>query len=83
MATWLYRIGEAAARRAWAVILIWVFIIAGVASAYTTFHGKPSSSPMSSPSVSRVLTAAPAKLFSPRATVQPSPRSRSKHSPSH
>lgn len=40
MATWLYRIGEAAARRAWAVILIWVFIIAGVASAYTTFHGK-------------------------------------------
>lgn len=40
MATWLYRIGEAAARRAWAVILIWVFIIAGVASAYATFHGK-------------------------------------------
>lgn len=40
MATWLYRIGEAAARRAWAVILIWVLIIAGVASAYTTFHGK-------------------------------------------
>lgn len=40
MATWLYRIGEAAARRAWAVILIWVLIIAGVAGAYTTFHGK-------------------------------------------
>lgn len=40
MATWLYRIGEAAARRAWAVILIWVFIIAGVAGAYATFHGK-------------------------------------------
>ena len=40
MATWLYRIGEAAARRAWVVILIWVLIIAGVAGAYTTFHGK-------------------------------------------
>lgn len=40
MATWLYHIGEAAARRAWAVILIWVLIIAGVAGAYTTFHGK-------------------------------------------
>lgn len=40
MATWLYRIGEAAARRAWAVILIWVLIIAGVAGAYTAFHGK-------------------------------------------
>ena len=40
MATWLYRIGEAAARRAWAVILAWVLIIAGVAGAYTAFHGK-------------------------------------------
>lgn len=40
MATWLYRIGEAAARRAWVVILIWALIIAGVAGAYTTFHGK-------------------------------------------
>ena len=40
MATWLYRIGEAAARRAWAVVLIWAFIIAGVAGAYTAFHGK-------------------------------------------
>lgn len=40
MATWLYRIGEAAARRAWAVILIWALIIAGVAGAYTAFHGK-------------------------------------------
>lgn len=40
MATWLYRIGEAAARRAWAVILTWVLIVAGVAGAYTTFHGK-------------------------------------------
>jgi len=94
MATWLYRIGEAAARRAWAVILIWVFIIAGVASAYTTFHGKLSNTftmpgtqtqQLSDELAQRfpVLTAAPAKLFSPRATVQPSPRSRSKHSPSH
>ena len=33
MATWLYRIGEAAARRAWAVVLIWALIIAGVAGA--------------------------------------------------
>lgn len=40
MATWLYRIGEAAARRAWAVVLIWALIIAGVAGAYTAFHGK-------------------------------------------
>ena len=40
MATWLYRIGEAAARRAWTVILIWALIIAGVAGAYTAFHGK-------------------------------------------
>ena len=40
MATWLYRIGEAAARCAWAVILTWVLIIAGVAGAYTAFHGK-------------------------------------------
>lgn len=40
MATWLYRIGEAAARRAWAVILTWVLIVAGVAGAYTAFHGK-------------------------------------------
>lgn len=40
MATWLYRIGEAAARRAWAVSLIWALIIAGVAGAYTAFHGK-------------------------------------------
>ena len=40
MATWLYRIGEAAARRAWAVILAWALIIAGVAGAYTAFHGK-------------------------------------------
>lgn len=40
MATWLYRIGEAAARRAWVVILIWALIIAGVAGAYTAFHGK-------------------------------------------
>ena len=29
MAAWLYRIGEAAARRAWTVILIWALIIAG------------------------------------------------------
>lgn len=40
MATWLYRIGEAAARRAWAVILTWALVIAGVAGAYTAFHGK-------------------------------------------
>lgn len=40
MATWLYRIGEAAARRAWTVSLIWALIIAGVAGAYTAFHGK-------------------------------------------
>ena len=40
MATWLYRIGEAAARRAWTVILIWALIIAGVAGAYAVFHGK-------------------------------------------
>ena len=40
MATWLYRIGEAAARRAWIVSLIWALIIAGVAGAYTAFHGK-------------------------------------------
>lgn len=40
MATWLYHIGEAAARRAWAVILVWALIIAGVAGAYTAFHGK-------------------------------------------
>lgn len=40
MATWLYRIGEATARRAWAVILAWALIIAGVAGAYTAFHGK-------------------------------------------
>lgn len=40
MATWLYRIGEASARRAWTVSLIWALIIAGVAGAYTAFHGK-------------------------------------------
>lgn len=40
MATWLYRIGEAAARRAWAAILIWALIVAGVAGAYAAFHGK-------------------------------------------
>lgn len=40
MATWLYRIGNFTARRAWAVILTWALVIAGVAGAYTTFHGK-------------------------------------------
>ena len=40
MATWLYRIGNFAARRAWAVILTWTLVIAGVAGAYTAFHGK-------------------------------------------
>lgn len=40
MATWLYRIGNFAARRAWAVILTWALVIAGVAGAYTAFHGK-------------------------------------------
>lgn len=45
----LHRIGEAAARRAWAVSLIWALIIAGVAGAYTAFHGK----------LSNTFTAAP------------------------
>ena len=40
MATWLYRIGNFATRRAWAVILTWTLVIAGVAGAYTAFHGK-------------------------------------------
>ena len=40
MATWLYRIGNFATRRAWAVILTWALVIAGVAGAYTAFHGK-------------------------------------------
>lgn len=93
MATWLYRIGEAAARRAWAVILTWVLIVAGVAGAYTAFHGKLSNtftmpgtqtqqrSPTSSPNASPVPTAAPARSFSPPVTAPPSPKSRSKHFP--
>lgn len=40
MATWLYRIGNFAARRAWAVILTWALVIVGVVGAYTAFHGK-------------------------------------------
>ena len=40
MAKWLYSIGSFAARRAWAVIAIWVLVIAGVAGSYSAFHGQ-------------------------------------------
>lgn len=40
MAKWLYSIGNFAARRAWAVIAIWVLVIAGVAGSYSAFHGQ-------------------------------------------
>lgn len=40
MAKWLYSIGGFAARRAWAVIAIWVLVIAGVAGSYSVFHGQ-------------------------------------------
>ena len=39
MATWLYRIGNFAARRAWAIVLVWALIIAGISGAYVAFHG--------------------------------------------
>ena len=94
MATWLYRIGEAAARRAWAVILTWVLIVAGVAGAYTAFHGKLSNTftmpgtqtqQLSDELAQRftVPTAAPARSFSPPVTAPPSPKGRSRHSPPH
>ena len=35
MAKWLYSIGSFAARKAWAVIAIWVLVIAGVAGVIT------------------------------------------------
>ncbi|OXT10428.1 hypothetical protein B9K03_10875, partial [Rothia sp. Olga] len=40
MAKWLYSIGSFAARKAWAVIAIWVLVIAGVAGTYSAFHGQ-------------------------------------------
>ena len=94
MATWLYRIGEAAARRAWAVILTWVLIVAGVAGAYTAFHGKLSNTFTMPGTQTQQLsdelaqrfpsaTAAPARLFSRPVTAPPSPKSRSRHSPPH
>lgn len=81
MATWLYRIGEAAARRAWAVILIWVLIIAGVAGAYTTFHGKLSNTFTMPGTQTQQLSDELAQRF-PSANRGSGPRSRSKHSPS-
>ena len=92
MATWLYRIGEAAARRAWAVILTWVLIVAGVAGAYTAFHGKLSNTftmpgtqtqQLSDELAQRFPSAnrGSGQIISPPVTAPPSPKSRSKHSP--
>lgn len=40
MAKWLYSLGTFAARKAWAVIAIWVLVIAGVGTSYAAFHGQ-------------------------------------------
>lgn len=39
MANFLYSIGSLAARRAWAFILAWVVILAGIGGSYTAFKG--------------------------------------------
>ncbi|QRZ61938.1 MMPL family transporter [Rothia sp. ZJ932] len=42
MAHFLYKIGDFAAHRAWAVIAIWALILAGLGGAYTAFKGEMS-----------------------------------------
>lgn len=92
MATWLYRIGNFAARRAWAVILTWALVIVGVVGAYTAFHGKLSNTFTMPGTQTQQLsdelaqrfpsaTAAPGRSSSLRATAPPSPRNRSRRSP--
>lgn len=39
MAKFLYSIGSLAARQAWAFVLTWVLILAGIGGSYTTFKG--------------------------------------------
>lgn len=40
MAKFLYKIGDFAARRAWAVVLIWALILAGIGGAFAAFKGE-------------------------------------------
>lgn len=40
MSKFLYKIGYFAARKAWAVIAVWALVLAGLAGAYTAFHGE-------------------------------------------
>ena len=48
MATFLYRLGRLAARRAWAVVLIWFLLLAGIGAAAGTL-GKPFTSELTIP----------------------------------
>lgn len=42
MADFLYKLGSLAARKAWAVIAIWVVVLAALGGSYAAFHGKMS-----------------------------------------
>ena len=48
MAKYLYRLGQFAARRAWAVVLVWVVVIGAVGGAAATLR-EPFSSKLSIP----------------------------------